>query len=125
MTTKNKTKVNKNIHKEAMDVVSGSSGEEKIMTNDFSAMRKTVVADPEETEAAKKEFISKEDALKINDAKSKLTEATQAAQRASLEAKNAELEYKVTIQHIFLKYGLSVKDSINTDTCEITRSKDK
>lgn len=125
MTTKNKTKVNKNIHKEAMDVVSGSSGEEKIMTNDFSAMRKTVVADPEETEAAKKEFISKEDALKINDAKSKLTEATQAAQRAALEAKNAELEYQVTVQHIFLKYGLSVKDNINTDTCEITRSKDK
>lgn len=125
MTTKNKTKVNKNLHKEAMDVVS-RSGDEKFMTTaESSAMLKTVVVDPEETEAAKKEFISKEDSLKINDAKSKFTEATQAAQRAALEAKNAELEYQVTVQHIFLKYGLSVKDNINTDTCEITRSKDK
>lgn len=115
MTTKNKTKVNKNIHKEAMDVVSGSSGEEKIMT----------VADPEETEAAKKEFISKEDALKLTEATQAAQRAAQAAQRAALEAKNAELEYQVTVQHIFLKYGLSVKDNINTDTCEITRSKDK
>ena len=74
------------------------------------------------------EFVSPEDLKAILDAKQKSREALAAfdkvateARSLSLEAKNADLSYQVVVQHVFLKNGLSMADSISDESGLITR----
>lgn len=59
--------------------------------------------------------ISKEDLELINDAQEKF-------RFSSISHKNVELELNNSILKIYLKYGLSEKDSIDASTGKITKS---
>lgn len=68
------------------------------------------------------EKITEEELKIIVDTKVKKSAALQVAERAALEAKNADLVHQVAVQHIFLKYGLSFHDNVNDETGIITRA---
>ncbi len=67
------------------------------------------------------EKITPEELKAIADAAVKRNNATQVAERAVLEARNAELQHQVTVQHVFMKYGLTFNDKIDDNTGVITR----
>ena len=64
-------------------------------------------------EEPKSESVSEEDMAKISVTKQKGLDALLVAEKAASEAKIADLEYRTTIQHIFIKYSLSVRDRID------------
>jgi len=68
------------------------------------------------------EKITPEELSAITEAAVKRNTATQVAERAVLEARNAELQHQVTVQHVFMKYGLTFNDKIDDNTGIITRN---
>jgi hypothetical protein len=70
-----------------------------------------------------KDQLTADELKRIFDATTLKKDKVNIAERAVLEAKNAELAHQVTVQHIFLKYGLSFDDKIDDSTGIITRVK--
>ncbi len=68
------------------------------------------------------EKITNEELKAILDAAQRRNVSAQVADRAKLEADNAALQHTVTVQHIFMKYGLSIADRIDDATGVITRA---
>ncbi len=69
------------------------------------------------------EKLTQEELKLVSEANDKRNKATANAEKTVLEAKNAQLEYQVLVQHVFIKYGLSFGDKIDDATGVITRSK--
>lgn len=78
----------------------------------------------EKSNAVDEEFISQEDLQTIKDVTQKRNTATQSLaqlEKAALEAKVANLEYQVRVQHMYIKYSLGFEDSIHDQTGKIVR----
>lgn len=75
----------------------------------------------EKEEKNKAEFLDPADMAQISAAKSKVALAVSEAEKTSANAKIADLEYRVLVQHIFLKYGMSVNDRIEDNNGQIIR----
>lgn len=71
------------------------------------------------------EKITEEELKAIKEAAIKRNNAKAVAERALLEAKNAELTHQVTVQHVFMKYGLTFDDNIDDNSGAITRAEMK
>jgi len=64
-------------------------------------------------------------AAKRNLAKTAAETALTKAQTAALQAQNAELQHQVTVQHVFMKYGLTFNDQVDDVTGVINRGANK
>lgn len=73
------------------------------------------------SEEKEEEFIDPDDMAQISAAKSKVALAVSEAEKTSANAKIADLEYRVLVQHIFLKYNMSVNDRIEDGNGQIIR----
>lgn len=62
------------------------------------------------------------DLLNIVAAKSKVEISVVEAEKYALAAKLADAQYRMVVNNIFMKYGLSKGDTIDDKTGEITRS---
>lgn len=80
---------------------------------------KTNKPDPE------REFVNQEDMTAISQAKNRLALAVSEAEKAAANAKIADLEYRSTVQHIFIKYNMAITDRIDDSTGEIFRGPDE
>lgn len=69
------------------------------------------------------EVISAQDFALIKDLRTKNAFVASRAEKAILESRVAELEYKNTVLNIYVKYGLGLKDSIDETTGKILRDK--
>lgn len=69
----------------------------------------------------KEEKVDDEDLKNMLAAKEKVQQAVNVANRATNDARIADLEYKVMVQHIFIKNNLSFNDKIDDATGVITR----
>ncbi len=67
------------------------------------------------------EKISDKDLHKISNAKHKVELAVLTAQKATLEAKLADVEFRSLVQQIFIEYNLGEADRIDDATGQITR----
>lgn len=67
------------------------------------------------------EVISAQDFALIKDLRTKNAFIASRAEKAILESRVAELEYKNTVLNIYVKYGLGLKDSIDETTGKILR----
>jgi len=70
------------------------------------------------------EFISQEDMDVINKQKAVVRASVSEAEKQTANAKIADLEYRSTVQHIFLKYGLKLTDQINDVDGRIIRTQE-
>lgn len=75
----------------------------------------------ESDEAPTGEFIDPDDMAKIAAAKNNVTLAVAEYEKYGSKAKIADLEYRGLVQHIFIKYGMSINDRIEDSTGQITR----
>lgn len=66
--------------------------------------------------------ISPQDFALIKDLRTKNAFVASRAEKAILESRLSELEYKNTVLNIYVKYGLSLKDSIDESTGKILRN---
>lgn len=67
------------------------------------------------------ETISKEDMEILNKGKATVQNSLLRAEKVAAEAKIADLEYRMLVQHIFLKYNMGLNDTIDDSTGEIKR----
>ena len=72
--------------------------------------------------AETQEQVTQEELSAIVDATKKRDASRLVAERAAMEFENANLKHQITVQHVFLKYKLSVQDSIDDKTGVITRA---
>lgn len=68
----------------------------------------------------KVQVIDPQDLKAIHEASAKMTMTLSLAEKAATEAKLAATERQSLVQHIFLKYGLTLNDSINDQDGTIT-----
>jgi len=68
--------------------------------------------------------ITQEELTAILEAAQKRNATLQVSKLAQLEAENAALNHTVTVQHVFMKNGLSPRDRIDDATGTITRAPD-
>lgn len=67
------------------------------------------------------EYLAEGDLARILEAKNKAVQALQTANAATSEAKIADLEYRVLVQHMFIKYELRPNDRIEDANGRIVR----
>lgn len=70
----------------------------------------------------KEEFLSAQDLAAIKDLRTKNAFVASRAEKAILESKVAELEYKSAVLNTYIKYGLTMVDSIDEITGKIVRA---
>ena len=70
----------------------------------------------------KEEFLSAQDLATIKDLRTKNAFVASRAEKAILESKVAELEYKSAVLNTYIKYGLTMVDSIDEITGKIVRT---
>lgn len=67
--------------------------------------------------------ISPADLTFLKDLRVKTTMIISDAEKAQMKAKIAELEYKITIQEVYLKYGIAITDSVDETTGKVSKIK--
>jgi hypothetical protein len=72
-----------------------------------------------EDKEIKEEFLSAQDFASIKELRTKQAFVANSAEKAILESKVADLEYKSFILNVYLKYKLSMSDSIDENTGKI------
>ena len=65
--------------------------------------------------------ISQKDLSSLKDLRIKNAMVAHEAEKAHMKAKISELEYKVAIQEVYLKYGIAITDSVDESTGKVTR----
>jgi len=74
----------------------------------------------------KKEIIiNSSDLSFLKDLRIKHTIVMHEAEKAQLKTKISELEFKVAVQEIYLKYGIAITDSVDETTGKVTKIADK
>lgn len=70
----------------------------------------------------KEQFLSPQDFSVIKDLRTKNAFIASRAEKAILESRIAELEYKYAVLNACVKYGLSITDSIDETTGQIIKN---
>lgn len=68
----------------------------------------------------KEKIISAEDLTQLKELRLKNALVATRAEKALLEARVSELEYKVAIQQVYLKYGISPEQSVDENTGKVS-----
>ena len=68
------------------------------------------------------EFLSATDFANIKDLRTKSAFVASRAEKAILESKVSELEYRTAVLNVYVKYGLKLSDSIDENTGKILRA---
>lgn len=68
----------------------------------------------------KEKVISAEDLAQLKELRLKNALVATRAEKALLEARVSELEYKVAIQQVYLKYGISLEQSVDENTGKVS-----
>jgi len=68
-----------------------------------------------ELEVTPTEKLAEEDRMAIEAAKNQIRLAVSNAKLALAEQEKADLSYKLVVMQVFMKYGLSSKDSVSED----------
>ena len=76
----------------------------------------------ENTSENSEEFLSQQDFAILKDLRTKAAFILVKAEKAILENKVAELEYKSALLNAYLKYNIDINDSIDESTGKIVRA---